>query len=140
MKRKVLFLGLGIAALALTFGLAHSLGFLSPSKAVVGPTVEPGDFTFSGPYYHENLTVFLVHGGERLTGKAVLTLQDGLASGKAVIHETGEVGQLTVENRTDDEELFIQSGDIVKGGKQDRTLEYDLIVPPTSAPVHLASL
>ena len=39
-----------------------------------------------------------------------------------------------------DEELFIQSGDIVKGGKQDRTLEYDLIVPPTSAPVPIASL
>ena len=147
MKRKLLFFALGIGTLVLAVGLAHSLGFLpfsssvgDPEVEVVGPVVEAGNFTFSGPYQHENLTVFLVHGKDRLDGKAFLTLQDGLASGKAVIHETGDVGQLTVENRTADEELFIQSGDIVKGGKQDRTLEYDLIVPPSSAPVPIASL
>ena len=100
MKRKLLFLALGIGSLALAVGLVHSLGYLPTSDPVVGPVVEASNFTFSGPYQHENLTVFLVHGEDRLDGKAFLTLQDGLASGKAVIHETGEVGQLTVENRT----------------------------------------
>ena len=49
------------------------------------------------------------------------------------------MGQLTVENRSTTEELFVQSGDIVKGGKQDRALEYDLVVPPGSGKVPLAS-
>lgn len=33
-----------------------------------------GDYTLSGPYSHANLTVFLLHGPDRMTGKAPLTL------------------------------------------------------------------
>lgn len=105
----------------------------------VGPSVEAAEFKLSGPYTHGNLSVFLVHGPDRLAGKNYMTLQEALEAKKAVVYETGNVNQLSVENLSKDEELFIQSGDIVKGGQQDRTLEYDLIVPPASGKVPLAS-
>jgi hypothetical protein len=35
--------------------------------------------------------------------------------------------------------VFIQSGDIVKGGQQDRVISYDLILPPKSGRVSIAS-
>jgi hypothetical protein len=44
-----------------------------------------------------------------------------------IVHETGNVGQLEVENHSD-LDLFIQAGDVVKGGRQDRTLGVDLVV------------
>jgi len=34
---------------------------------------------------------------------------------------------------------LIQSGDIVKGGRQDRTMQYDLLVPPKSQKMPLSS-
>jgi hypothetical protein len=48
------------------------------------------------------------------------------------------VNELIVENLSD-EEVYIQSGDIVKGGRQDRTLGYDLIVPKKSGKVKITS-
>ncbi len=57
---------------------------------------------------------------------------------KVVVHETGSVNQLEVENLSDDE-IFIQSGDIVKGGKQDRVLKDDLILESRSGKVPLAA-
>jgi hypothetical protein len=42
---------------------------------------------------------------------------------------------LAVENKSDDHDLFLQSGDIVKGGRQDRLIASDLIVPPKSGKV-----
>ena len=61
-----------------------------------------------------------------------LTLAEALASGEAVVFETGDVNQLEVQNTSKDQTLFIQAGDIVKGGRQDRVLSVDLILPPGS--------
>src|SRR5262249_5531978 len=47
--------------------------------------------------------------------------------------------ELVVENLSPDVEVYIQAGDIVKGGRQDRVLSYDLIVPPRSGKVPLAA-
>jgi hypothetical protein len=104
-----------------------------------GPIVQQGDYKLSGPYTHDNLTLFLVHGPDRLQGKSYLTLQEALEQKKAAVHETGNVNELAVENLSSDEDVYIQSGDIVKGGKQDRVLHYDLMLAPHSGRVPLAS-
>src|ERR1044071_1177332 len=52
-----------------------------------------------------------------------------------IVHETEEVNELAVENVSRAEEVFIQAGDIVKGGQQDRMLAVDLIVPARSGRV-----
>ena len=95
------------------------------------------NYRISGPVVHENLAIYFVHGASA-PGPVPLTLQEGLANGSAQVHETGNVNQLDVEN-TGTTELFIQSGDIVKGGQQDRVLTVSLLIPPRSGRVPIAS-
>jgi len=89
----------------------------------------------SGPYQNGNLSVFLIHAEPATGGSAAgayLTLDEALATGQAAVYETGEVNELEVQNMSKDRTLFIQAGDIVKGGRQDRVLSVDLILPPGS--------
>ncbi len=89
------------------------------------------DYTVSGPYTHKNLTIFLLHGSNQSQGRAPLTLQEAMKRKLVVVRETGDVNQLTIQNRST-QDVFVQAGDIVKGGQQDRTLALDLIVSPKS--------
>ena len=57
----------------------------------------------------------------------------------AVVHETGSVNELTIENVTLNEDVFVQAGDIVKGGKQDRVLSVDLILAASSDSVPISA-
>jgi hypothetical protein len=123
--------GSGLAVL-----LALALTGAQPAKS---EETAVGQYRLSGPYAHDNLTVYLIHGEDRLKGKNVLTLQEAIEQKKVVVHETGNVSQLAVENVSAGDEVFIQGGDIVKGGQQDRVLTYDLLVPPKSGKVPLAS-
>jgi hypothetical protein len=91
----------------------------------------------SGPIVHDNLTIYLVHGAPA-GGAVPLTLQEALAKGVVKVHETGSVNALTVEN-TGTDEIYIQAGDIVKGGQQDRVLSVDLLLPPRSGAVSIAA-
>ena len=100
---------------------------------------KPAEPTISGPITCLNLAVYLIHGDDIVVGKNVLTLQEALELKRIVVHETGTVNQLTVENVSRDTEVFIQSGDIVKGGRQDRVIAFDLIVPPQSGRVAVNS-
>jgi hypothetical protein len=93
-------------------------------------------YKISGPYTHKNLTVFLLHGPDRLAGKTFLTLSEALTQKKVVVYETKTVNTLAIENLSD-EEVFVQSGDIVKGGQQDRMLAVDLILPARSGKVSI---
>jgi hypothetical protein len=95
-------------------------------------------YALSGPYAHRNLTIWLVHGEDRMTGKVPLTLQEAMAQKKVVVHETGDVNELAIENKSN-EDVYVQSGDIVKGGKQDRVLAMDLLVSPKSGRLPLES-
>src|SRR6266567_203526 len=61
-------------------------------------------FTISEPFTHDNLTIFLLHGTDTLSGKPLMTWQEGLEQKKAVVHETKDVNQLSVENVSDDAE------------------------------------
>jgi hypothetical protein len=94
-------------------------------------TQAPAEYAVSGPYTHKNLTIFLVHGADQSGGPAPLTLQEAMKRKLVVVRETGDVNRLTIENRSN-QDVYVQAGDIVKGGQQDRALALDLIVPPKS--------
>jgi len=91
----------------------------------------------AGPFTHDNLTVFLVLGEDQIKGD-VLTLAEALADKKVVLHETKNVRELAIENLSD-KQVFIQAGDIVKGGQQDRTIAFDFLLPAKSGKVALPS-
>src|SRR4029453_11104779 len=96
-------------------------------------------FTLEGPYTHANLAVYVVRGAASDTRKYI-TLDEGLAAGTVAVREKtragqdrAEVNRLEIENQSD-RWLFLQAGDIVKGGKQDRTITTDLALAPRSGP------
>jgi ARG/rhodanese/phosphatase superfamily protein len=91
----------------------------------------------SGPVTHENLTVYFIR-GTSTPGKVPLTLEEAMAKQVVQVRETGNVNQLEIEN-TGGDDVFIQSGDIVKGGQQDRVLMVSLVLPPKSGRVPIAS-
>jgi ARG/rhodanese/phosphatase superfamily protein len=134
--------GLGALALAGLLTLGMEPPAQTPAPAGKGPEA-PAAYRLSDPYTHENLTVFLIHGPDQLKDKVFLTLQEALAQKKVIVHETKTVSELAVENLSETEEIFIQAGDIVKGGQQDRILAVDLILPArsgkTSVKVPIAS-
>jgi hypothetical protein len=90
----------------------------------------------SGPFHHDNLTICLIHGADRLKGHKFLMLAEALEQKKFIIYETQKVTDLTMENLSDSE-VVILSGDILKGGQQDRIAQYDQIVPPKSGKLPL---
>ncbi|HLZ03131.1 MAG TPA: DUF6569 family protein [Bradyrhizobium sp.] len=94
---------------------------------------DSGGFHLSDPAVYENLAIYFVHGKSR-GGPVPLTLQEALDKKAIVVSETGEVNELRIEN-TGGEAVFIQSGDIVKGGKQDRVLSVSLLLPPHSGAI-----
>src|SRR5579864_1410551 len=96
------------------------------------------DYRFSGPYTHENLSIFLIHGAKLAPQRSFLTLQEALDQKKVVVYETGDVNQLAIENISP-EDVYIQSGDIVKGGQQDRVFPDDYLLPSKSGKVPIAS-
>jgi hypothetical protein len=127
-----------VAALA-GIGLLLSFTGTKPSNPPAVASDNPAEFAISGPYTHENLSIFLLHGPDTLPPRNVLTLDEALAQGKAIVHETGTVNTLCVENLSDDSDLMMQNGDIVKGGRQDRVLRVAMILPPKSGPVAVES-
>src|SRR5216683_5639233 len=114
---------------------------LSLSLAQIGgghAKAETADaYRLSGPEVHGNLAIYFVHGQSR-GGPVPLTLQEALAKKTIEVRELGEVNELQIEN-TGSEEIFIQSGDIVKGGQQDRVLSVSLLLQPHSGPLAIAS-
>jgi hypothetical protein len=109
----------------------------TPVLAALPSLAATPERTVSGPVRHQNLAIYFVHGAGR-AGPVPLTLQEALAQGRVTLRETGNVNELILENHGD-EEVYVQSGDIVKGGKQDRVLTVSLIVPSRSGPVPVAS-
>jgi hypothetical protein len=85
-------------------------------------------FQFIAPIQHENLTIQFLLGSS--VPPAYLTLAEGCRLNIVEILETGTVGRLTVHNRSPKKPLFIQLGELLKGGLQDRTIATDLILNP----------
>ena len=109
--------------------------------SVAVPVSAAPELRVAGPFSHQNLHVFLLEtpaSAPVAPARKLTPLQRALREKKVVVRETGNVNQLTVEN-TSDEEVFVQAGEIVKGGKQDRVLGADLVLPPKSGPVPVAA-
>jgi len=111
------------------------------------------------PVVQENLSVFPLL-ADRVAGTAgFLTLDEGLASGEVVISETAggvmrrtrdfdpatvlqeygqgaQVNRLVLINRSQ-KRLLLLAGEVVTGGKQDRVIGKDRIVPPGAEPLPL---
>lgn len=96
------------------------------------------DYRLEGPFTQGNLTVFLIHGKDRMKGATFITLQEALVQRKVIVRETRSVNELSIEN-VSSEEVYVQSGDIVKGGQQDRMMAVDLILPARSGKIPIAA-
>lgn len=94
-------------------------------------------YRISAPYSHKNLTIFLIHGKDETSKTNILTLQEAMQRQILRVYETSEVNELSVENISKSFDVFIQSGDIVKGGKQDRVLAVSIIIPARSGRVKI---
>jgi len=141
---------IGISALGL-------LGFVSanPSPAPDPPKGD-GNWRLLNPITYENISVFPVVAGSTYDTGHFLTLEEGLASGEVIVSEQGSVGivrnrgdrvapnyssgasvnQLVLVNRSK-RPLLLLAGELVSGGKQDRIIGKDRIVPAGADPLPL---
>lgn len=124
---------------AAPFILAALLLFLPSLFLRAQDRPRAGDYQISGPYHYRNLSVFLLHGEDGITGRKMVTLEEGMVQGFVKVYETGTVNGLEIENLSNDTEVYVQAGDIVKGGRQDRTLGIDMTLLPNSGRVSVAS-
>jgi hypothetical protein len=128
------------AILALT--ISAGLGFALAPPPAKAPANEPAPpkYRVSEPFTHENMTIFFLHGDDqiKMKGKKILTLDEALEQKKVIVHETKNVQQLAIENTSADE-VFLQAGDIVKGGQQDRVIAFDMLLPAKSGKMPIAS-
>ncbi len=92
--------------------------------------------TLSAPITAHNLTGWFILTPSPAPDHNYSVLEEALDSQTTLLHETGEVNELLIEN-TGDIDLFIQAGDMVKGGKQDRTIGTDFVVPARSGKIPL---
>ena len=132
MKKKSFVLAIGLVLLA-----AGMLARAQVRRSISSQSAE-SEYRISSPYVYKNLTVFLIYGQDKITGKRWLTLQEALVQRKVIVYETKEVNELSIRN-VSNEEVYVQAGEIVKGGKQDRMLGVDLIVPPHSKKIPIAA-
>jgi len=153
--RRFILAAVSIAAISI-------LAFLGANPGHAGERVS--GYEVLAPITEGNLTVFPVvasHDRSHDTS-AYLTLDDGIRSGNVVVTETGriapllrrrprtplvpiplppqgggaQVNQLVLVNNSD-QPLILLAGEIVTGGKQDRVVGKDRIVPPKSDPISL---
>ena len=86
----------------------------------------------------KNLQLFFLATDKNMIDKEYITLSEAMNHKYVTVIETSNVNQLAVENHSS-HFVFISAGDIVKGGRQDRTIGKDIILPPKSGKVPLAS-
>ena len=137
--------------------------FGSNSQPAPGPGSPPapqtkpeGDWRILDPVTYENISVFPVAASYGQNTSAFLTLEEGLATGEVVVRERGSeemvrgrdgriiylpqpaasVNQLVLLNRSK-RPLLLLAGELVSGGKQDRVIGKDRIVPVGAPPLPL---
>jgi hypothetical protein len=116
-----------------------------------------GGWRLGDPVTYENLTVFPILASKTADTSGFTTLDEALGSGDAVVSESGSeairrsrdgrpykipvqssatVNQLVLINRGS-KPLILLAGELVSGGKQDRIISKDRIVPPDAEPLPL---
>jgi len=133
-----------------------SLAFLL-STAIAGVSGGPAHETLHvlAPITHGNLTIFPIVGGVDYDTSRFLTLDEGVRASTVIVTEQGAVqgllrrgqpmhrgsgaavNQLVLINNSD-RPLLLLAGEIVTGGKQDRVIGADRLVPPNSDPIDLS--
>jgi len=107
------------------------------------------------PIVRGNLALFPVVADRSYDASQLLTLDEGVRSGQVTVTEAGderglvrlpgqaiprrggaEVNRLVLTNNSE-RPLLLLAGEIVTGGKQDRVIGADRIVPPKSGPIDL---
>ena len=110
--------------------------FLGLVAACVATTALAFDFGLANAVTSGNLSVYLVRGAD--AAAAPLTLEQGLVGGLFKVYET-EKRPIEVENLSG-RSVFIQAGDMVKGGLQDQVAVYDYVIGPHSGRVPIQTL
>jgi len=139
-------------------GLAVVVGMVGVNRPVqAGEQPAVSGYKVLEPIRHGSLTVFPVVASKSYSTGEFITLDEGLRSGDVVVteygnvrglvrrrptpamqHESGaEVNRLVLINNSK-RPLLLLAGEIVTGGKQDRVIGKDRIVPPESDPVDLS--
>ena len=137
------------------FALACAVAIVAAVSVRAGNP--PQGYTVLAPISHGNLTIFPVIAAETHDTREFLTLDDGVRSGEVIVTEAGrvdplirrrepqprpiptggaEVNRLVLINNSD-RPLLLLAGEIVTGGKQDRVIGKDRIVPAHSDPMDL---
>jgi hypothetical protein len=119
----------------LTFAIAFGVG--AATVGIGGGANAQSATRVAEPVTHANLSVFFLR-GTSAPGPVPLTLSEAMTKGFVTVHETGNVNQLEVEN-AGAEDVFIQAGDIVKGGQQDRVLTVSLLLSSKSGRMPIGS-
>src|SRR5271168_1967027 len=141
------------------FGISAlgGLAFIGASPNPMPGKIE-GDWRLLDPVAYENITIFPVVSSSGQDTSAFLTLDEGLSSGEVIVSEQGAAGlarsrdgrpiptptygsgasvsQLVLINRGK-RPLLLLAGELVSGGKQDRIIGKDRIVPVGSDPLPL---
>jgi hypothetical protein len=125
-------------------------------SAHAGEVVSTAGYKVLDPIRHGSLTVFPVVAEKTYPTGEFLTLDEGLRSGEVIVTEAGnvqglirrpgvpsirhdgaEVNRLVLVNNSK-RPLLLLAGEIVTGGKQDRVIGKDRIVPAESDPIDLS--
>jgi ARG and Rhodanese-Phosphatase-superfamily-associated Protein domain len=141
------------------FGISAlgGLAFIGASPNPM-PGKPEGDWRLLDPVAYENITIFPVVSSSTQDTSPFLTLDEGLTSGAVIVSEQGAAGlarsrdgrpvavpqynngasvnQLVLINRGK-RPLLLLAGELVSGGKQDRIIGKDRIVPVGSDPLPL---
>jgi hypothetical protein len=106
----------------------------APQAAPETTSVDLDQVTYriSGPYSGDNLSVYLIQSDDQ-DPREFMTLEQGFKEGlvKVTEKDQAQVHELQVDNQSD-YPLFLQEGDRLEGGKQDRTIVASLVIPPHS--------
>src|SRR5689334_14758456 len=133
------------------FGIAFL--FLACTSLVWGGNSN-SSYKVLSPISHGNLTIFPVVSSHEHDTSEFITLDEGIRSGEVVITEAGHLGGLIrgphrripvsgpqVNNlllvNNSKHPLILLAGEIVTGGKQDRVVGKDRVIPAESDPVDL---
>ncbi len=109
----------------------HNIKLQGDSVDDTIPDLTTENYIIHNPIKSNNLQIFFISGKEEYKNNNYITLDEALTKGYVKVKETGSVGQLSIDNKSK-YHIYIQSGEIVKGGKQDRTLGEDMIISPNS--------
>jgi hypothetical protein len=111
-----------------------------PGSSTAELAAPAGNLKIHGPFVHEHLALYVVEDPSAKSAGEFITLAEGLASGEVKVSEkkNAQVNELLIENSSG-KPCFVQAGDVVKGGQQDRSIARDFVIPARTPASPIAS-